>query len=621
MKLSLKPATKGKYHHSYDVSSIFSLDLGEILPSRIIPVVPSDDITHVHGESTIRLAPLVFPPYGKAYIKTATFYVPQYQLIEYADALRQDMSSFRGKSIKMPYFSASDINYMFSLQSSIGSSNGLSTLVLDSSNPVTNRPNDDQYDFCYFHLVGTTLTYSFYKLTTLGKHYYKIIKMLGYDFASYGFKSTYTSADASIISDTANTPVNALKLLAYAKVYVDMFLNGVFYNTNTLVALLRAIHDNETYSSEYNASSGLLSVSGIWHILSNIFLPHESCMYTLAWNSPNSPDGLSPALNSGFANNLMSPYITSSQNAPNALWSDNLDNSLYNAQSNYLREINQNGLKILKAFDSFVRRFGISGSKAVQKVYSAFGVKSDDFNSNFVHKLHEGASKIPFTPVLSNADTISGSNGKPIGSYAGFGASGLDIDFDYKCNDFGYLITVNWIQFVPILLHGFDPENLKLHAFDFFTPEYDGQAFRAIPQMEVSINKTSTDDPDKNGDQKIFGYTNIYDEYRELKDVVAGDFVNGLAKNFLFCRDLGVYRRGSASMKAQTDMVHYYGLGGQYNDDMSDPFQMSPSNGDRFYVQIDWSIEANRPIQSYSASMDLGGEGELSLSKNGDMIQ
>lgn len=689
-KLNLKSASQGLYHHTYKPSTIISIDFSQLNALKVIEVNPRDRFTKIHGSGFLRLAPQVFPPYGKCYVKTAAFFVPEHQLLEYADAFHQNMNQYKSKACLMPRMRAFDVNRLFSLDNTIGVSLALSTLVDSSTNPVDDRDLPAVNTFDFHNVIedpdnaGAPL-FRYYKLTERGRYFYKVLKTLGYDFVSFEYRSTYADTLA-----TADYFVNIMPLLAYTKVYVDMFVNGNFYNTSTVVALLNSIHSGESYlvgtDYAYSYNTATLSLFGLSLIFTHILLPHEQNMYTEAWNTANSPDGTSPQLRmlGTQPSGLVSPYIDMDSGSLQALSSSNrldLDGGVTNLNLSIGPETNsqgqiqtmhfQNGsktkdvvlgrtfndpdvyatgdwdgdslhyksglkvnntssanppslsafgLRVFEALDRFVQRNNLAGSKAVQRLYARFGIRSDDFNAHFVHKLFENSEMIQFHPVMSNADTINSNDGKALGSYAGFGASGFNIDFNYQSNDYGYIIVLSWIQVVPLLMRGFDPSVLRMNPYDFYTPEFDGQTVRAIPKCEVSVNRLGNgEENDGNSDISVYGFTNLYDDYRNLKDVIAGDFINENFKSFMFARDFSVIREsGHTTLKPQIDAVQYYD---QYdNPDMTDPFLFSKEDGDRFYLQVDWDIEAQRPVRSASDTFNLGGTGDIEIAKNGVMI-
>lgn len=635
-RVNIKSASSGLYPHTYNFSSIGSIDLGELVTDAVVETVPTDQWNNFHSDGILRLAPQVFPPYGKLFLKHASFFVPEHQLIEYADALRENMDTFKGHSIRYPFFYADHINFIFSTYSPWGT---FSTEVTTRTNPEINPPAKNTFDFIYLTGNSTAnMSFSYCKLNALGKRLYKILKCLGYDFASYSFDSSSYSYDG--VSASAHTKVNALKLLAYAKVYNDYFANAQTYNYTNMTALLHDIRNNQTHTDsngnpEYDASTGQLYQRAIIQIL-KVTVPHEQNMYTEAWNSPNSPLGTNQSFQSINPVGSVSPFIPPTLNPnnntsfPNGIVNDNESSGLFSVSNSStftaLQNISSFGLKMLEAWDRFVRRFNISGSKVVEKVYARFGIEPDDKNSHYARKIYESAYRIPFYPVMSNSDTVpsAGSSvGKSLGSYSGMGGlQTINIDFNYNCNDYGFIIVVSWLNIIPIQVRGFDPSVLRLNAFDYWTPEYDGKAMRAIPNMEISVDRSCGPESANKADTQIFGFTNIYDDYRELRDNVFGDFVTDEnVRNFLFARDLSVIRESSNVMYPQTAVVQYYDVLASDNPDLTNPFQMSADNGNRFYLELDWTINAMRPILPKAEALDLGGSGPVSVPINGQMMQ
>lgn len=626
-RLNIKPAASGMSHHSYDVSTIASLDFGELLPVRCIETIKKDYFTQVQANGIIRLSPQVFPAYGKCFVKSAAFFVPEYQIFEASDAFHANMNTWKGQSVKLPFFYSHFINTLFSQSL-------YSTLVTEIKNDdvaFNNVPAFGSYDFVYLSQHDGFFWFQYMKLTRYGEHCYKILKSLGYEFSSYSAVSGATSIGQ--ISTTGNLEFNAFPLLAYLKVYCDFFLNPQFYNDSPLVALLNAVQFGKdyTYSSDnlFYSSTGEVTNKALALIFAQVLLPHQGGMYLDAWNSPNSPDGVSPnpSMIIQNPNGLVSPFVyPTSSSSTDLVDANDSRNRIYSSSGGALTHISSVGLRILEQFDKFVRRRGLSGNKAVERIYSMFGIKSDFFSSHYCHKIFDSASRIDFNPVLSNSNTMSnipGQSGSSLGSYAGYASSGLNFNFEHKCDSFGYIICVSWLQVVPMLMHGVDPTVLRKYPFDFYTPEYDGQTVRAIPHCEVSYAKSGVVNDSAGSSKKVFGFTNLYDDYRFMKDSIVGDFITSVnAQNFLFGRDLSVkYQSPIANPKPQSTGVHYWDNFTNGADiDMTDPFQIGQANGDRFYLQLDFHIEADRPIKSESDAINLNGEGDLQFSMNGNSM-
>lgn len=73
MRVNIKPASTGKYRHNYDVMTIASMDFNQLVISSVTECVASDEVNNYRGKARLRLAPQVFPAYGKLYLKSAAF--------------------------------------------------------------------------------------------------------------------------------------------------------------------------------------------------------------------------------------------------------------------------------------------------------------------------------------------------------------------------------------------------------------------------------------------------------------------------------------------------------------------------------------------------------------------
>lgn len=615
-KLNLKAPAAGKSHHDYNPVTVTSLDFAEIIPTRVIETTLGDSFSKIQGNGVLRMTPQKFPPYGKLYIKNATFFVPESQLMMVSDAYHTKQITYQGKQVHEPKLSMFDlVNYI------VGRANSPEwcTIVASNQDPTASGYTDPTaaYDFIFPVNGSNPVKFSAYRLGYRGAKVFKLFKLLGYDFPSYKL----VAGNASATIDSGHYYVGALPLLAYLKVYVDMFLSGTFYNQSPLVSLLRAIKDVETFTYNghtiYDSSTCRLDLTYFIDMLDEYVLtPHSGNMYTTAWNSLNSPDGVAPDSNMSSLINLnyIGPELADSSGSLNSLYASSDETIIKRPVNQAVTSVSEQGLNALHAVYQFIQRNNLAGTKPAQQLFARFGIKSEDFKSNFVHKLSEGSQRIDFNAVMNN----SGTPGTTLGDYAGFGASGVNVDYSYDSSAYGYLITVHWLQIVPIITRGYHPSVLRLDGFDFYTPEYDGQASRAIPYMEISSNKSIKATVNGPKDTDIYGFTQLYQDYRELRDSVAGSFIlaDSAARNYFFARDFSVMR--GSSFKPQSNAVQYYS--NDDNEDLTNPYNSYPSNGDRFYLFIDWDISADRPVKNDEDAVDLNGKGDTVISKNGKML-
>lgn len=622
--VQIQSASNGLHPHRYNPLTIASLDYGELLVSRRIECEKSDDWKTVKSKGNLRLAALDFPAYGRSYIKSAAFFVPYYQLSQNIDGIRQNMVVDKGQVCVVPHINTQSINDLFM----VNIANNYYASIAWEGTSISGIPTTDKYDMCCITKDGSNgVKWHLIKLNHRGRRMYKFFKMLGYDYRQYTQNSQYDVQ----VGEGFN--VNAYTILAYCKVYVDYFMNVHLYNSSWLVEFLRAVKDGNNYSvngtSYYDASSGLISTEALLSIYNEIQLPYESNLYLDAWNSENSPTGVVNS-QSVSPNNVLSPFLpltvngagTSSREQPknSATGVSLLDINTSGAGFTYLADLTQLGLNSLYAVFEFVRRNNLFGSEAAKQAFARFGIKGDDFNTYFARKLFEDAQEIDFSAVMSNTNNFDANTqeGSYLGAYAGVGLGSFNFDYNYQCSDYGVILNLNWIQFNMLQMHGFDPAVLRMHALDWFTPEYDGKAQRAIPMCEIGACKKPIPSVNNNNDTNVFGFVGLYDEYRTMRDEVLGDFCVGFAKNFVFGRDLSHYREMSNShISPQTKSIQYYNRYGQ-NADITDPFQFSNENGDRFYLQMIWEIGASRPVLSSASALMLNGEGDINANTSGN---
>lgn len=625
MKLNMNSGRKGNSSYTFSPMSLVTLDYGRLQPVLCHSVLLGDKFSNVQGKGLLRCTPQVFPPFGRMNLKSAAFFVPDSQLFSWSTAFHSDNQNWRGQlADKVPNVQQYFLNARFKSNDVIS---GLSTLVV--SNPAA-EPASNTYDFTYPStnrtLNSTNLDY--YRLTPLGWKIYAIFKSLGFDFVIFStdFSVVYTTPAAHY--NAQSSVVSVVPFLAYAKIWNDFFCNSYQSDNNVVSSWLQSIYlnkdifvsgtqyyDSSTMSFDVSLKSGVL----FFKILAELQVPYESNMYTNAWNNPNDPTGLENAkLNQVNNRSLISPYGDSDDGEFQTLAASVNGNTHSTSFGGVNAVFSQLGHRTLQAFDKFVRRRNLAGSKAVQQLYALFGALPGEWSKDYVVKLSENSSRVNFSAITSQSDTANGANGKPLGAFAGTGLGGFDINYSYDSDTFGTIVVLAWLNIDPILMHGLSPDVLRTKPLDFYNPDFDGNAYRPIPYCEITGAKSVG--KDGYSPVNIFGYTNMYDDYRMMRDVVAGNFLDDTTRHFAFMRDLSETRRNMAAfnldMYPQTEDVQYWHIDG--NSDLTNPFLTTASLGDRFWFCIDWSIKCTRPILSNENSFNLDGEGNLVINKNGD---
>lgn len=620
MKLKMNSGRKGNSSYTFSPLSLVTMDFGRLQPVLCHSVTLGDKFSDVQGRGLLRCTPQVFPPFGRMNLKSAAFFVPDSQLFSWSSAFHSDNQNWRGQlADKTPSFDQYLLNSIFANNDITG----LTTLVVD--NPSA-EPALNTFDLVFPSNTGRALgktNLAYYKLTPLGWKFYAIFKSLGYDFVIYPINSTGTLLTRNQHRDNYSTVVSALPYLAYCKIWNDFFCNSYQSDNNVVSEYLQNIYLNKTVTisgyTAYNSQTMMLASSIIVAMLIELQVPYESNMYTNAWNHPNDPTGLENAkLNQVNTQSLISPFGSGNEGEFASLSVNPNRTTHEDATGGATAVFSQLGHRTLQAFDKFVRRRNLAGSKAVQQLYALFGALPGEWSKDYVVKLSENSSRVNFSAITSQSDTTNGANGKPLGAFAGTGLGGFDISYSYDSDTFGTIVVVSWLNIDPVIMHGLSPDVLRIKPLDYYSPDFDGNAYRPIPYCEVTGAKSLG--KDGYSPVTIFGYTNMYDDYRMMRDVVAGNFLDDTTRHFAFMRDLSETRRNMAAfnldMHPQTEDVQYWHIDG--NSDLTNPFITGASLGDRFWFCIDWQIKCTRPILSNENSFNLDGEGSLVINKNGD---
>ena len=611
MKLNLKTAAGGHNNFTFSPMSLVSLDFGRVQPISVIETIAGGHY-NANGNSLVRVAPQVFPPFGRCSIKHATFFVPFKSIYYAADSFLADMTYLNNAVNDVPRFMSYQLNLVFALAPE--------PFKLANQVGTTANPPQSPYDFV--DPIGPS-SYGYYKLTPRGEKAFALLKSLGYDFRNY---NTATTAGSIGELRTKNAfYYNAMPLLAYLKVYYDFFMSGVYKNTSTLGKFLDCVFSGKAYEETftiYNASTHELKAQtesasttavpySFWLSLfrDTLGVPYESNLYNTAWNSPNSPLG-DPAIKN--INSSTGSIISMISQQSGTLFSTSGSNkNISSLETNHSSggnpiSFSSAGHRMLSAVDKFVRRFGLVGSDAYIKFMSQFGISSRDPRSSI--KCSEGSQRMTFNAITSTADT----DGASLGSFAGQGIGGMNISYNYECDDFGYLITVAWLSIDPIKMRGANPANLRIAPLDFYHADFDGKATRPLVNAELR-GGVGADDLAVS-DNVVFGYTGQYDDYRMIPDTVAGSFIGEDTRNFAFMRD---FNKLHDQIKPQDLVVKQY-KPTSFDDSLTNPFYTDSLNSDRFWFCTDWTIHASLPILSSEDSLDIDGSGSSVFTKNGD---
>lgn len=162
------------------------------------------------------------------------------------------------------------------------------------------------------------------------------------------------------------------------------------------------------------------------------------------------------------------------------------------------------------------------GSRYIEQIWSHFGVRSSDARLQRPEFLGGGKGTVMFEniPQTSSSDADS-----PQGNYAGNGsAGGSTHNFRRYFEEYGFIIGILSVMPKPSYQQGMPRKYLKRDRFDFYFPEFANLGEQEIQQQEIYY--TPNDSSGEN--EKLFGYTPRYAEYKYIPSSVHGAFRDSL---------------------------------------------------------------------------------------------
>lgn len=597
-RLNIKPAAKSLNSIKLPYSHLTTFEFGQIIPLLTMEILPRDEI---NGKFNVfsRMAPLVKPTYGKFSFRTMNAFVPLYQLADDAEAVLAGKTTWEGEIPSLRYIYMNILADVFMQLSTALDPTGLSDdgygHLVDSNGNIVYS-----YEYKYTDANGSVV-YSVFN-GAINRYCVKLLNALGYAIPQKpDFRTTSTW-----YSTIGQQKLSAMPLLAFAKAYNDWMSQSTRYNTSLLTSLLKDIKHNKAHSG-YNYSTHSIGTSGVFTILNNIDLIYENDYFMSAWQSPNSPLSSVESINT-----LNVPASDFGSNTPSVVRGTANVDFVQTYTANGLSYLSQRSLDFLKSFDDWVRRNNYSGSRAVQQIYSKFGIKTDDYRSNYVHVLDTSINPINVGDVMAMADT----SGAELGDYAGKGILSSNGKIQFKSSDYGYLFVMGWFAVTPMNPYGFDKSVLRVDPMDFYNAEFDGLGADAISFGELFENPIARGS-DLTSSDSVYGFTERYNSYRYLRSKITGAF-----RDYHKDGEMNTWHTGRLLNTVRADgemLAQHPAMENVSGSEWNRIFSITDSSVDHFYLVFDAVINALRPIQTENQVVRLG-EGNLSVPRNGNEI-
>ncbi|WP_300717355.1 major capsid protein [uncultured Desulfovibrio sp.] len=208
---------------------------------------------------------------------------------------------------------------------------------------------------------------------------------------------------------------------------------------------------------------------------------------------------------------------SSSSSLINLSWDDPKLQANINFQSGNpeLGSVNINSLREAFALQRFAEHRAMYGSRYVEYL-RYLGIKASDARLQRPEYLGGGKQTIQFSEVLQTAEGTD-----PVGTLRGHGIAAMRSNrYRRFFEEHGFVLSIMLVRPKAIYMQGIPRSWLRRVREDFFQTE-----LQHIGQQEVYTKElygAASDGED--GDLKVFGYQNRYDEYRGHESYVCGEF-------------------------------------------------------------------------------------------------
>lgn len=582
MKVKIFDSNNKKYKHKYEFVNNTTADFRYVQPLFCRTMMANSRISGTVSQF-VRLAPLVYPTFGKLQLKNKAAFTPIEQVFPpFAAFMSQEPYKYQNKSILVKTIPFTTNSFLCNVL--IDSFVDVIGLSFTESIEIFSNPTAEQlsalrtkYDYyeIYNEPQGGHVQISCYRLNERGCQLRKILIGLGYN--------------PSLDDDTK---VSFLPLLAFAKSYFDTFVpyrtidwqdTAAFdlinaFNSFPFVQIGSINHQADSGFDLFDENGNRLTDTGIdyFSILAEFFKQLSSTMST------HENDWLGLHTTSVLGNSFSGPrspsgfYPTDSRNE---VLTDTFDSVVHSEQQNgYTQDTNitrPSGetpdyegemkvskvpylsgmfnafqLRLLQRMTNYVSKDSIIGRRI--DTWMRSHLDSATYNNLYNRVIDMGVSStdINVMDVDATADTLTESSdgafsGEFLGSYAGKGVGSGKLTFNYKSETYGFFIVLSWLDVNNNYYQGTDPQLFMLSNTQVPTAEFDALGYEATPRSAVWTDNNISIRNDRYVGQKGFGlsvpindkfgfgFVPRFSGFKTCKDIVNGDFSRNPLRNDL----------------------------------------------------------------------------------------
>lgn len=538
---------------TFDLShhQVTTTDFGYLIPICVRDMVPNDDFV-VKPSLFCRLAPMAFPTYGRITCRVHSFFVPYRILYGH---WHEFITKAQGNRTLPPFFTVSSLRQALQSDPQFGS--------------------------------GTSLRRGTY----------------GRLMANLGLNPDLLMSQEGL---GANDRISAFRFLAYYRIYIDYFMDSNINNHSVMDADFKAL-----------VRDGGSLIARSTEFLKTRNVCYSKDYFTTAKLNPQAGDasrvGVGISLND-FENNWKSqqPVTSSIGDIDGVL-------TITDSQSGSEVQLGPSGyntlgftvedLRAAVSLQRYLERNNYVGSKVINQLLAHFGIAPTPERLDMAEYIGGSNFPIQIGDVTSTTPSSSGSAGVAtigLGAQAGKGIGAAQSEtVRYHAKEHGVFMTLLSILPDTGYYQGI-PKEFQLGVFgdplDYYTPEFENLGFQEILNKEVYVPYSYDQYEDYDADG-IFGYSPRYAFMKFQRDILAGDFVGNLS--------------GSSVMGSQMDSWHLFrklryddqfplALNDNFvecnnkNEDYDRIFQVTNSDLDHFYFNIDVDVKATRPMVGFA---------------------
>lgn len=514
----LKPK-RNAFNLSHSVK--LTMEMGQLVPFYVQDVLPSDRL-RVSATNLIKFAPLIAPILSEVDVYLHFFFVPTRLIWD----SWEDFITGSHKGKKLPEDSMPQMPRWIFLRNFVNQA---------ITNPLESEPSPLQHgslaDYLGFQTFkkGTTFDH-------VNTHYYvdqlpfRAYRKIYNDW--YRDENLQDDKDEDWFSESGDISVNNSN---FQEVSYQMRLENRAWRKDYFTSALPfAQKGDDVLIPGSGGVAGDIFNSKLSVSLEGTAVPHRDSSATLSsivnrdvqFSSPaDSTSGKLkyPSTSSGNVISLGGDisFVTNtpiSGDSLNRLLSDSVS-----ASEGTIRE-----LRRAMAAQRFLERRAVGGTRYIEQIRAFFGVKSSDARLQRSQFLGGCKNPVVISQVLQTSETTQSS---PLGQPAGNAVSaGGKYIFDHTFEEYGYVIGL--ISVVPKAdyIQGIPKMYLRRDVYDFYFPQFAKIGEQPIENQELYFDPTSVNN------DKTFGYTPRYAEYRFRNNRVCGDFRDSL-KFWTLARD------------------------------------------------------------------------------------